>query len=67
VLGKVKWFNAQKGFGFIIGDDQKDAFVHYSAIMDQGFKNLQEGERVEYEVTDGDKGLKAANVRKLGA
>jgi cold shock protein len=63
--GTVKWFNDAKGFGFIAQDGGKDVFVHHSAIQAQGFKSLQEGARVEFEVVDGPKGPSAANVRQL--
>ena len=64
--GKVKWFNDAKGFGFVTPDDgSKDVFVHFSAITGQGFKSLAEGDRIEFEVEDSDKGPKAANVRKI--
>lgn len=62
--GTVKWFNDAKGFGFITQEDGDDVFVHFSAIQANGFKSLAEGERVEFEVTRGPKGLQAANVRK---
>lgn len=63
--GKVKWFNNQKGYGFITRDDGSgDVFVHYSAVTGNGFKSLAEGDRVEFEVVDSDKGPKAANVVK---
>ncbi|CAA9360524.1 MAG: Cold shock protein of CSP family [uncultured Gemmatimonadaceae bacterium] len=65
--GTVKWFNDDKGFGFITPENgQKDVFVHHSAIQGQGFKSLAEGERVEFEVVQGQKGPAAENVTKLG-
>ena len=63
--GNVKWFNDAKGFGFITQESGEDVFVHYSAVQAQGFKSLAEGDRVEFEVTRGPKGLQAANVRKV--
>lgn len=64
--GKVKWFNDAKGFGFIEQDNGEDVFVHFSAITGEGFKSLAEGESVSFDVTNGPKGLQAANVKKLG-
>jgi CspA family cold shock protein len=61
----VKWFNADKGFGFITRDEGDDVFVHYSAIMEQGYKSLDEGARVEFEVVAGPKGPAASNVTAL--
>ena len=62
--GTVKWFNAEKGFGFITGQDGKDVFVHFSAIQTDGFKTLEEGQAVNYDVEDGARGLQAVNVSK---
>jgi CspA family cold shock protein len=63
--GTVKWFNESKGFGFIEQEEGKDIFVHYSAIQGEGFKTLNEGDRVEFDVVDGPKGPAAANVNKI--
>jgi CspA family cold shock protein len=63
--GTVKWFNAAKGYGFISREDGEDVFVHYSAIAGDGFRSLEEGQRVDFEVTEGRKGPQAANVTKL--
>ena len=63
--GTVKWFNAKKGFGFISDQDGNDVFVHFSALQMDGFKVLDEGDQVEFEVIDGDKGPQAANVTRL--
>ncbi|MCP3025935.1 cold-shock protein [Halobacillus sp. A5] len=63
--GTVKWFNAEKGFGFIEVEGGDDVFVHFSAIQEEGFKSLEEGQTVEFEITEGDRGPQAANVTKL--
>ena len=63
--GKVKWFNAKKGYGFICDEDGVDVFVHFSALNMERFKVLEEGDTVEYEVVEGEKGPQAANVTKL--
>ncbi len=65
--GKVKWFNDQKGFGFIADNSGKDVFVHHSVIDGEGFRTLQEGETVEYEFEDGPKGMKATKVKRMAA
>lgn len=62
--GTVKWFNEKKGFGFIQREEGDDVFVHYSAIQSQGFKTLNEGDRVSFDIEHGDKGARAANVVK---
>lgn len=62
--GTVKWFNAEKGFGFIEVDGENDVFVHFSAIQGEGFKSLEEGQKVEFEVVEGNRGPQAANVVK---
>ena len=64
--GKVKWFNAQKGYGFLSTEEGKDVFVHYTAIQNvEGYKTLDEGQAVEFDIVDGAKGPQAANVTKL--
>lgn len=63
--GTVKWFNSEKGFGFIEVEGEDDIFVHFSAIQGEGFKSLDEGQQVEFEVVEGDRGPQAANVVKL--
>ncbi len=63
--GKVKWFNAEKGFGFIEREDGEDVFVHFSAIQQDGYKSLEEGQPVEFDIVDGARGPQAANVVKL--
>lgn len=63
--GTVKWFNAEKGFGFISVEGEDDVFVHFSAIQQEGFKALEEGQEVEFEIVEGNRGPQAANVIKL--
>ena len=65
MTGKVKWFNAEKGFGFIERDGGDDVFVHFSAIQTEGFKTLEEGQDVEFEIVEGNRGPQAANVVRL--
>ncbi len=65
MTGTVKWFNSEKGYGFITSEEGLDIFVHFSAINTDGFKSLDEGQAVEFEVVDGDRGPQAANVVKL--
>jgi len=65
MLGKVKWFNQEKGFGFIERAGGDDVFVHFSAIQEEGFKTLAEGQEVEFEIVEGPRGPQAANVVKL--
>ncbi|KOP83039.1 CspA family cold shock protein [Cytobacillus eiseniae] len=62
--GKVKWFNAEKGFGFIESSEGQDVFVHFSAIQSEGFKTLEEGQAVTFEIVEGNRGPQAANVEK---
>lgn len=66
MTGTVKWFNAEKGYGFIQVEGGEDVFVHFSAIQGEGFKSLEEGQQVEFEITQGNRGPQAANVIKLG-
>jgi len=63
--GTVKWFNSEKGFGFITTDGENDVFAHFSAITGDGFKSLEEGQKVEFDIVEGDRGPQAANIVKL--
>jgi CspA family cold shock protein len=67
LVGKVKWFNDAKGYGFITHQDGRDVFVHYSSIQGDGFKTLNQGQEVEYEAVEGPKGLHASMVRAVGS
>ena len=64
-VGKIKWFNNEKGYGFIEGEHDEDIFVHYSAIKQDGYKSLSEGQMVEYELLETEKGLQAINVKEV--
>jgi len=64
-VGEVKWFNNEKGFGFISVEGENDVFVHFSAIQGDGYKSLEEGQKVEFEIVDGSKGPQAANVTRV--
>lgn len=64
-VGVVKWFNNEKGFGFISVEGENDVFVHFSAIQGEGYKSLEEGQQVEFEIVDGSKGPQAANVTRV--
>ena len=66
LTGKVKWFNTEKGYGFIIDANGKDVFVHYSSIQADGFKNLEEGQTVSYDLVETDRGPQANNVKVIG-
>lgn len=64
MIGKVKWFSSEKGYGFLEKEDGGDVFVHFSAIQDQGFKTLTEGQQVEFDIVEGARGAQASNVTK---
>ena len=65
MTGIVKWFNSEKGYGFITTEEEEDIFIHFTAITGEGYKSLQEGDKVEFDVTEGNRGHQAANVVKL--
>jgi CspA family cold shock protein len=65
IVGTVKWFNKNKGYGFIAREGGEDVFVHFSAIQGEGYRNLEEGQKVEFSITEGPKGLQAADVVKV--
>lgn len=65
MTGKVKWFNAAKGYGFIVGDDGTEIFVHFSSIIADGYKTLETGQAVSYEISDGEKGPQAVDVKAI--
>ncbi len=65
IVGTVKWFNGAKGYGFIAREGGEDVFVHFSAIQGEGYRNLEEGQKVEFSIQKGPKGLQAANVTKI--
>ena len=65
IQGEVKWFDPKKGYGFIVGPEQQDVFVHFSQILGDGFRSLKDGEQVEYELVEGEKGLQAKDVKRV--
>lgn len=67
IHGEVKWFDPKKGYGFIVGPEGQDVFVHFSQIMGDGFRSLKDGEQVDYELVEGDKGLQAREVKRSEA
>lgn len=67
IQGEVKWFDPKKGYGFILGPEGQDVFVHFSQIMGDGFRSLKDGEKVEYDLVEGDKGLQAREVKRSEA
>ncbi|MGB1125448.1 MAG: cold-shock protein [Phycisphaeraceae bacterium] len=65
IQGEVKWFDPKKGYGFIVGPESQDVFVHFSQILGDGFRSLKDGEQVEYDLVEGDKGLQAKEVKRV--